>query len=323
MDRIYIQIFPNQKYVRIPFRKEQPSDTNVYGVITREEARIAGQLLNDKTASHILYDYFALSQDGHGEALSPTRIKAELGMSENAYRNAVKKLIDKGYLVKTRDGSNQYWFMRIPKEHGGDYCTKEGADIHIQVNSPEEVHTVPVEGEISIPEEVHTVPVEGERNNTNNTLYITHNNNGGEEMELFVRNIPTDMFDCTGQDLPLSCCLGEYLCMTGDEQSRYSFGNRTTEEIINQLVQESDALFGHSDIYKKEIAKLNIGHRQRGLSYINSLLRTLKYVWGRCGRRCLDVEEREVEEMFELDNKVNGDTGNIENTYLDDDNMPF
>lgn len=289
IERIYIQTFPNQKYVSIPFRKEKPSDRNVYGVITREEARIAGRLLHDRTASHILYDYLALNQDGYGEALSPVRIREELGLNEKAYRIAVGKLIDAGYLVKTRDGSNQYWFMRIPKEYGGDYCTKDGEDISIQVNSPEEVHTVPGEGDISIPEEVHTVSTNGERNSTYNTLDITYSTNNGE---LFIMKNPTDMFDFLGEDLPSSCCLKDYLRMSKDKQNKYSFGDRSEEEILMRLTEEADTLFGHLDLYHKEINKLNLGHRQKDLPYINCLLRLLKYVWSRCGGSCLNAEEQ-------------------------------
>ncbi|MBE7015222.1 MAG: hypothetical protein E7417_00120 [Ruminococcaceae bacterium] len=60
----------------------------------------------------MLYLYLASNADGFNLALSPAAIKNAIGMPTTTYRDQLKKLINKGYLVQT--GGNSFDFYETP-----------------------------------------------------------------------------------------------------------------------------------------------------------------------------------------------------------------
>ncbi len=63
----------------------------------------------------MLYLYLASNADGFESALSPAAIRGAIGMAPSTYRDQFAKLVDKGYLVQQREGSNIYHFYEVPK----------------------------------------------------------------------------------------------------------------------------------------------------------------------------------------------------------------
>jgi len=78
---------------------------------------VAGNLLNDGTASMILYSYFALNANDYSFALSPARLHDVLGLSERQYITARDRLKEKGYLVPRSGEKDSYTFLRIPTKY--------------------------------------------------------------------------------------------------------------------------------------------------------------------------------------------------------------
>lgn len=62
-----------------------------------------------------LYLFLASNKDGYEMALSPAAIHNEYGMPESTIRDQTKKLIEKGYLVQRKEGSNIYDFYEVPQ----------------------------------------------------------------------------------------------------------------------------------------------------------------------------------------------------------------
>ena len=94
---------PNQKVIEIsPGNGREEGET--YGIITRREEMTAAKLLNDKSASLMLYYHFALNQDGYEFALSPTEIQEKLGIIGNNERKALSMSItDRALRAKELD----------------------------------------------------------------------------------------------------------------------------------------------------------------------------------------------------------------------------
>ena len=88
--RDLVYTVPNQIIVEIG--KQEKRKGEKYGIITDSERIWAGRLLNDKTAAHILYDYFASNACGYKFALSPTAIYSLYGISKKQYHAAIKKI---------------------------------------------------------------------------------------------------------------------------------------------------------------------------------------------------------------------------------------
>lgn len=104
--------FPNQKVVVV--EDDSLHDEKPYSIITERERIWAGRLLNDKTASHIIYCCLAGHSNGYEFALSPTAINKYYGISKKQYHSAIKALLEVGYLVQKSKGSNIWIFKRIP-----------------------------------------------------------------------------------------------------------------------------------------------------------------------------------------------------------------
>lgn len=108
---------PNQKIVEIlsapPCNKE-----NLYTVIALDILEEA--TLNIRGEALRLWLYFVKNRGGYTFELSQ-RAAETFGIKRDSYYTAVNKLIDAGYLVPKREGSNYYFFrasltMLIPIE---------------------------------------------------------------------------------------------------------------------------------------------------------------------------------------------------------------
>ena len=111
MGNIYIyHTSPNQRSVithKTLSDKEHP-----YGICNIAAMLTAAKELTDR--AYKLYIRMSLHQDGHTYALSPVEINNSIGMTDKRYREAVKELIDKGYLVQHKDHKSVYTFYEAP-----------------------------------------------------------------------------------------------------------------------------------------------------------------------------------------------------------------
>lgn len=111
MGNIYIyHTSPNQRSVithKTLSDKEHP-----YGICNIAATLTAAKELTDR--AYKLYIRMSLHQDGHTYALSPVEINNSIGMTDKRYREAVKELIDKGYLVQHKDHKSVYIFYEAP-----------------------------------------------------------------------------------------------------------------------------------------------------------------------------------------------------------------
>lgn len=101
---------PNQRSVithKTLSDKEHP-----YGICNIAATLTAAKELTDR--AYKLYIRMSLHQDGHTYALSPVEINNNIGMTDKRYREAVKELIDKGYLVQHKDHKSVYIFYEAP-----------------------------------------------------------------------------------------------------------------------------------------------------------------------------------------------------------------
>lgn len=107
--------YPNQLIVHcIP---EERKRNDRYGSLSRKAEIVAARLLNDGSASHIVYLHFALHKKDHKFELSKKELQNYLGISEKQYRFAIDVLKEKGYLVQRTPNSNIYYFKRIPYQY--------------------------------------------------------------------------------------------------------------------------------------------------------------------------------------------------------------
>ena len=170
---ITIITVPNQKVIEI--LENDKHNAKPYGIITETEQVWAARLLNDKSAAHILYYYFALNQDGYKFALSPTAIKNCYGITNKQYRKGIEKLQEVGYLTPKGNKSNIWFFNRIPAEYI-DTALCEWT-IPSGVCTQEDIPCTP-KGIDGVPPKVQTVCTQEDReilqyntfNNTDNTL---------------------------------------------------------------------------------------------------------------------------------------------------------
>lgn len=89
---------PNQKVVKV---KHYLCDgTHLYAMCNLKSNKKALQELSPNT--YKLYMYFSLNQDDYTFALSCQAVCNATGMSDSTYKKAVRELVDKGYLVKSK-----------------------------------------------------------------------------------------------------------------------------------------------------------------------------------------------------------------------------
>ena len=107
--------YPNQKVIQVKSMPHNGKDkSQPYGCINIEASNRAARVL--KPNAYRMYIRIVLNQDGHEFALSPKAMREEIGISPTGYETAVKNLIDAGYLVQIRNGSNKYIFYENPPE---------------------------------------------------------------------------------------------------------------------------------------------------------------------------------------------------------------
>lgn len=94
--------YENQKVVVV--HREQVEENFI--LIKKENMYQAYQTV--KASATCLWLYLIGNQDGYKFALSPTAIAQSLGMNDKTYYRSIKRLIDAGYLVQRREGSNIY-----------------------------------------------------------------------------------------------------------------------------------------------------------------------------------------------------------------------
>jgi hypothetical protein len=104
-----IKTVPNQKIVTV--NKEPCSKCNHYAMINISAMEGASRDL--RAGSFVLWCYFAKNQGGYEFALSNTAALESMGIKRDAYNNAVKELMEKGYLVNTC--GNNYQFNEKPQ----------------------------------------------------------------------------------------------------------------------------------------------------------------------------------------------------------------
>ncbi|MGN0803838.1 MAG: hypothetical protein ACI4MS_00455 [Candidatus Coproplasma sp.] len=105
-----IDTSPNQKIITI--NREKCAEPFVY--MTKENMVNAYKDIN-ATALY-LYMLLASNKDKYQFALSPKAILNQYGMPVSTCQDQVKKLIDKGYLIQRKEGSNLYDFYEIPPD---------------------------------------------------------------------------------------------------------------------------------------------------------------------------------------------------------------
>ena len=102
-----IVTYPNQKMVHI-HRIQAKSD---FLGILNDNWQFA--LRDLQPYAFALYLYFAANADNYRLALSPEAVHNSIGMARSTYRDQLKKLIAKGYLVEK--GANSYDFYEMPQ----------------------------------------------------------------------------------------------------------------------------------------------------------------------------------------------------------------
>ena len=126
-DNIYIyHTSPNQK--SIITHKTVSDDSHIYGKCNVEATLCAAKELSDRAFK--LYIRLNLHQDGHTYALSPVAIQADIGMSDKRYREAVKELTEKGYLVQNEKHKSLYVFYEFPQRDDKRYQQKTKAPVN-------------------------------------------------------------------------------------------------------------------------------------------------------------------------------------------------
>lgn len=159
--------FPNQKVIQcIP---EKRNDGEAYGSLSRKAETIAAHLLNDKTASHIIFLHLALNKSDYKFALSRQELENTLEISEKQYHTAIAKLEKAGYLEQSKPNSNLYYFRRIPKDYENITFLDMNFTENTEVYPPTEQGVYTHEDTHCTPKGIDTVPLEVDRNNTNIT----------------------------------------------------------------------------------------------------------------------------------------------------------
>lgn len=103
---------PNQKIITT---HKAPADKNhLYMCVNIEALQKA---MNDLTPAQLkVWMYFAKNQNNYEFELSSVAVCAFCNISDKTYRDAVKALVAKRYLVQCEGNKKMYDFYEIPKE---------------------------------------------------------------------------------------------------------------------------------------------------------------------------------------------------------------
>lgn len=179
-DNIYIyHTSPNQK--SIVTKKTASGAGSPYGICNVSAVLTAATALSDRAFK--LYMRMNLHQDGHTYALSPVEICNSIGMSDKRYRDAVKELIEKGYLVQSEKHKALYMFYEFPQ-----LDNRQSTELTILADNPSISDTSSTQnGRITRPFQTDNPSISGgeivhnitSHNTNDNTL---HSNNGGNSL---------------------------------------------------------------------------------------------------------------------------------------------
>lgn len=186
-DRVYIyQTSANQKTI---ITKKAKSDIeHLYGIMNIDAALSAARNLSDR--AYKLYVRMMLHQDGHAYALSPVEINRSIGMSDKRYRDAVRELIDKGYLVQSAKHKSLYTIYEHPEKDNPTFQKRTGRPA-ISDRYPGENGQMPRpfgrdNPSISGGEIVHNIT-------PNNTVHNTVNSTGAIDVQNIIDDLSDDL----------------------------------------------------------------------------------------------------------------------------------
>lgn len=167
-DNIYIyHTSPNQK--SIVTHKTTSDEEHIYSKYNVDATLSAAKELSDRAFK--LYARMNLHQDGHIYALSPVAIHADIGMSDKRYREAVKELTDKGYLVQQEKHKSLYVFYEFP-QRDDEYYRQEPKSPD---NPPESTGSSSQNKRIAQPNQNDTPAILGGEIEHNITSHTTNN----------------------------------------------------------------------------------------------------------------------------------------------------
>lgn len=112
MKQASIYTFPNQKRVTV---SKIPCQGTLFALYNMDALLHAAKSLD--AGAYKLWCYLGMNQDGYTFALSSKDAKERFGLNKAQYDNAVKKLIEQGYLVNRSDeGGSNCWFFKDEPE---------------------------------------------------------------------------------------------------------------------------------------------------------------------------------------------------------------
>lgn len=103
-----MQTVPNQKIIQV--NKEKVGRDNLYTTISLQGLDEAAKLPKN---AFKLWSYLVKNQDKYSFALSCKDFCSWAAVSKSTYETAVKDLIQNGFLVQKKDGSNIYQFFEV------------------------------------------------------------------------------------------------------------------------------------------------------------------------------------------------------------------
>ena len=102
---------PNQKVVQV--HRDMPKEGES-GFLMVKKANLF-RAYNDLGYPGVyLYLYMVGNKDKYTFGLSPSAINKAIGMPDSTCSDQIKKMIEKGYLVPQKEGSNYYHFYEFP-----------------------------------------------------------------------------------------------------------------------------------------------------------------------------------------------------------------
>ena len=114
---------PNQKVVKV---NKDIIRGKLYTQITLDAMESAAKNLD--AGAFKLWCYFAKNQDSYMFALSSKDVELTMGIKIKQYNNAVKELIQKGYLVLVNKSSNIYNFYEMNCNYKDDITTNTNSN---------------------------------------------------------------------------------------------------------------------------------------------------------------------------------------------------
>ena len=132
---------PNQKIVSV--NKELTDKEHKY---IRMNIQAMDYALKDcKGALLKVWMYFAMNMDGYKFELSSAAVCAACSITDKTYRECIKELVKRGYLVQRAKPANYYDFYEIPREVE---VPKNGSIIECHTSTEIITETEKITGEI-------------------------------------------------------------------------------------------------------------------------------------------------------------------------------